>query len=345
MGSPPGDEPRIALVKLSSLGDVVHALPVAHALRRRFPRGRLTWLVERREQAILAGNPDLDEVIPVDTRLWRREFRRPGGLHAVFVKVRGLLRRLRAGRFDVTVDLQGLLKSGVITCCTRAPVRIGFALGACREAVNVLFTTQRVAVPRGTMHVVEENLSLLSVLGIAREDVGAPVLPILADPVAESLVAGYLEGEGVKPDTPVVALNPGSGGEAKRWAVGAYRHLGDELAGRLGARPLVLWGPGEEPLARAIAQGMRIHPLVPPPTSIAELVALLRRATLVVGGDTGPIHIAGALGVPTLGLYGPTSARRNGPWGPRTATVQSPSRRMDGISVEDALAAVGKLLQ
>jgi ADP-heptose:LPS heptosyltransferase len=195
------------------------------------------------------------------------------------------------------------------------------------------------------MHVVEENLSLLSVLGIAREDVGAPVLPILADPVAESLVAGYLEGEGVKPDTPVVALNPGSGGEAKRWAVGAYRHLGDELAGRLGARPLVLWGPGEEPLARAIAQGMRIHPLVPPPTSIAELVALLRRATLVVGGDTGPIHIAGALGVPTLGLYGPTSARRNGPWGPRTATVQSPSRRMDGISVEDALAAVGKLLQ
>ena len=336
--------PRIALVKLSSLGDVVHTLPVAHALRRLVPRAELTWLVERREEAILGGNADLDHVMAVDTRLWRREFRRPGGARAVLGKIAGLRRRLLEGRFDITLDLQGLWKSGVITLWTRAPVRIGFALGSCREAVNVLFTTHRIAVAPGTMHVVEENLTLLEPLSIRREDIGPPVLPIPSDPVAESVIARYLEEEGLKPDTPLVALNPGSGGEGKRWAVDAYRRLGDALGVRLGARALVLWGPGEEPLARAIAHGMRAAPLIPPPTSIPQMVALLRRAAVVVGGDTGPIHIAGALGVPTLGLYGPTRARRNGPWGPRTAAIQSETGSMDGITVESVLAAAEALL-
>ncbi len=337
--------PRIALVKLSSLGDVVHALPVAHALRRHFPTAELTWIVERREQAILAGNPDLDHVVAVDTRLWRREFRRPGGARAVFDKVRGLIRRLRAGRFDVALDLQGLWKSGVITALTGAPLRIGFVRTRCRERGNVLFTTRRVAPPPGPIHVVEENLALLGGLGLRREQVGTPVLAIPADPVAEAVMGAYLEAEGVKPGAPLVALNPGAGGESKRWAVEAFRRLGDELALRLGARVVLCWGPGEEPLARAIAHGSRAACLVPPPTSIPELVALLRRASLVVGGDTGPVHIAAALGVPTVGLYGPTDARRNGPYGPRAAAVQSPTGRMDGIAVAAVLDAAESVLR
>ncbi len=336
--------PRVALVKLSSLGDVVHALPAAHALRTAWPGAELTWVVERREKAILAGNPDLDRVVAVDTRLWRREFRRPWGAETVFLKVRGLIRRLRGGRFDVAVDLQGLWKSGVITWLTWAPVRVGFARRHCRERANTWFTNRRVELPGEGLHVVDENLALLRGLGLDPAKAGSPRFAIPEDAAAEMTVARCLEEEGLKPDTAAVVLNPGSGGGGKRWAIEAFRRLGDALAERLGARVVVCWGPGEEPLARAIGHGMRTAPVVPPPTSILEMVALLRRAALVVGGDTGPIHIAAALGIPTVGLYGPTNARRNGPYGPRTAAVQSATGRMDGISVEAALGAVQRVL-
>ena len=344
MKRPAAEPGRIALVRLSSLGDVVHALPLARALRRRFPRAELTWVVERREEAILAGNPDLDHVVPVDTRLWRREFRRPGGVPMVFFKVRGLVRRLRAGRLDVAVDVQGNLKSGLITAMTGAPLRVGFALRHCRERGNVLFTNRRVALPPGPLHVVEENLAMLSALGIGRDAVGAPAFPMPTDPAAEGVVARFLEKEGARPEARLVALNPGAGREGKRWAVEAYRRVGEALCRRLDARPLLCWGPGEDGLARAIAEGMPGAPLVPPATSILEMVVLLRRAALVVGGDTGPIHVAAVLGVPTVGLYGPTDARRNGPYGSRVATVQSPTGEMDGIRVEAVLAAAERLL-
>lgn len=344
-GRDPGALRRIALIKLSSLGDVVHALPVAHALRSRWPRCELTWVVERREQEILAGNPDLDHVVAVDTRLWRREFHRPAGAQAVIIKLRGLVRRLRSGRFDIALDLQGLWKSGVITRLTRAPVRVGFALRHCRERANALFTNHRVAFPSEATHVVEENLALLQALGFDLSAARKPSFPIGSDATAEQVIARYLEEEGLKPETPLVAFHPGSGKNGKRWAIEAYRRLGDELAPRLGARVLLCWGPGEEPLARAIGHGMHTPPLIPPPTSIREMVALLRRVTLVIGGDTGPIHVAAALGVPTVGLFGPTSARRNGPYGPRTAYVQSATGRMDDIGVEAVLAATEDLLR
>jgi len=198
---------RIALIKLSSLGDVVHALPVAHALRARWPRGELTWIVERREEAILAGNPTLDHVVSVDTRLWREEFRRPTGAHAVFVKLRGLVRRLGMGRFDIALDLQGLWKSGVITRLTRAPLRIGLAMRHCRERANVLFTNHRVVLPPDAVHVVEENLALLGPLGLRPDTAGKPTFPIAGDRTAEQVVSRYLEEEGLKPETPLVALN------------------------------------------------------------------------------------------------------------------------------------------
>jgi lipopolysaccharide heptosyltransferase I len=340
-----GGAPRIAIVKLSALGDVVHALPAAHALRRALPGCELAWIVERREAAILAGNADVDHVIPVDTRLWRREFRQRKGMHTVYVKVRGLLRGLRARRYQTALDLQGNLKSGLITALTGAPTRIGFALGHCRESVNVLFTNRRVRKPPGPAHVVEENFALLGALGLGRQALGTPVYPIAADPAADAMVARLLEQDGIKPDHPLLALTPGSGGDGKRWPAEAYRQLGDELALRLGARILICWGPGEEPLARTIARGMRAAPVLPPGTTIPELIALLRRATLAIGGDTGPVHIAAALGVPTLALHGPTDARRNGPYGARVATLQSPTGRMPDITVAAALAAAERLVK
>jgi lipopolysaccharide heptosyltransferase I len=336
--------PRIALVKLSSLGDVVHALPAARALRVWWPRAELTWVVERREQAILDGNPDVNHVVPVDTRLWRREFRRPAGAVSVAVKLRGLVRRLARGRFDMAVDLQGLWKSGLITALTRAPIRVGLSAAQCRERASAWFTNRHVTPPQGG-HVVERYLAVVAGLGVDLSAVGPPTFLIPGDAVAEATVARWLEEEGVKAGTPLILLNPGSGGDHKRWAVEAFRRLGEELAVRLGVRVAIPWGPGEEPLARATAHGMRTGALVPPPTTIPQMVALFRRATLVIGGDTGPVHVAAVLGVPTVGLYGPTSARRNGPYGPRATAIESPTGRMDGISVEAVVAAAQGLLR
>jgi heptosyltransferase I len=318
---------------------------VAGAIRAWWPRAELTWVVERREEAILAGNPDVTHVVPVDTRLWRREFRSVAGAPAVAFKVRGLVRRLAAGRFDAAVDLQGLWKSGVITALTRAPLRVGLASAFCRERANTLFTNRHVAPPPEAVHVVDQYLAVVSALGIDLRAIGPPAFPIAREPQAEARMARWLEEEGAKATTPLVLLNPGSGGDHKRWAVEAFRHLGEELAVRLGARVAITWGPGEEPLARAIAHGMRTGALVPPPTSITEMIALFRRASLVVGGDTGPVHVAAVLGVPTVGLYGPTSARRNGPYGRRVAAIQSPTGRMDGLSVETVLGAAQALLR
>lgn len=335
--------PRIALVKLSSLGDLVHALPTVHVLRRRFPAAELTWVVERSLAPLLEGHPDLDQILPVDTRGWRRAWRNWPG--TVVRGAHGVAARLSRPGFDVALDLQGLLKSGILTLLTRAPVRVGFALRACREPVNVFFTNRRVDVPPEGAHVVEQNLALLAPLGIHPAEVGPPVFVLPRNPCAERAVDRWLEAEGVAPDTPLAVLAPGSGGEGKRWGVEAYCRLGRELAARRGMRVAVAWGPGEEALARSLGDGLRGVVLEPRTTTIPELVALLRRATLAVGGDTGPVHVAAALGVATVGLYGPTRARRNGPCGPRVRAVESASGRMEDIAVAAVVEAAEALLR
>lgn len=325
---------RIALVKLSSLGDVVHALPVAHALRRAFPDAHVSWVVEARERAILEGSPDLDGILDVDTRLWRKEFRKAGGPAVVWGKLLGTIRRLRAGRFDVTLDLQGLWKSGALTWLTGAPLRVGFTARHCREPWNILFTNHRVAPPRSATHVVEKNLALLQALNVPA---GEPVFPIATDPQAEDAAEAFLAAQGIKPQDLLVALYLGAGQARKRWALPAFRTLAGHLASRFGARVLVLWGPGEESLVREFREGGPTTTLVAPLTSIPELTSLIRRVSLLIGGDTGPLHIGAALGRPVIGLYGPTDATRNGPFGALAAAIQSPTGDLEGITVNMVL--------
>ncbi len=147
---------RIAIIKLSSLGDVIHALPVARALRRDLRGVHLTWIVEAREYALLKDHPDLDAVMPVDTRLWRRLVWRPAGARQVLGKVRRLRSRIRGAHFDVALDLQGLMKSGLLTAYTRAPLRIGFTADRCRERLNCLFPNRRVPPPATAVPVVDQ---------------------------------------------------------------------------------------------------------------------------------------------------------------------------------------------
>jgi lipopolysaccharide heptosyltransferase I len=328
------DAPRIALLKLSSLGDVIHALPVAATLRAARPRARLSWIVERREAAVLRGHPALDEVIVADTRGWRRA-RRPADVQAALADAAALRRRLALARFDVALDLQGLLKSGVLAAATRAPVRVGLAARWRREPLSALFSNRRVTPPASARHVVEQYLALLAPLGITerRLEFALPVTP-----AAETAMEDWLATVGLKPQRRLVVLNPGAGRSDKRWPVEHFAALAQRLAHDAGAHALVTWGPGEEGAARAIAAAAPVT--LAPPTDLPALLALLRRASAMVAADTGPLHMAAALGTPCVGLYGPTAAARNGPYGAGHRALSSPDGRLASLSPATVLTAV-----
>lgn len=337
-------EPRaIALVKLSSLGDVVHALPVAEALAAAFPRARLAWLVERREAALLRDHPALDEVIDVDTRAWRSA-RTPGQIAEVVRGLAALRRRLRAARFDVAIDLQGLVKSGAVAAATGAPLRIGFAAGRSRERLSALFTNRHVAPPPEARHVVDQYLSLLAPLGVTVRP-GAARFRLPTRAAAESRIDDFFVGVGLKPRHRVVVLNPGAGRANKRWPVTRFRALAERLCHETGAHVLVLWGPSERDAARAIAEIPPPRPALAPPTDLDELLSVARRASVMVAGDTGPLHLAAAVGTACVGLYGPTSAARNGPYGAGHRTLQAADGKMASIDVPAVLDAVLEALR
>ena len=328
---------NVALVRLSALGDVVHALPVAAALRRSLPQARIVWLAERREAALLRANPAVDAVVPVDTRGWRRA-RSVRALVREAGAVSALVQHLREERLDVAIDLQGNAKSGLVTAATRAPLRIGFVAAWCREPVNALFTNLRIRPPREARHVVEQCLALVEPLGARPATVEFP-LPF--DPEAEGRVDDFLRGAGLKPRQRLVVLNPGAGRAAKRWPLDRFGQLAGRLAEEARAAVLVVWGPGEEEAAATIA-GMspRGGVLAAPPTGLAELLAVLRRASVVVAADTGPIHLAAALGTPCVGLYGPTSSERNGPWGQIGSVLACPDGKVESLHVPRVYRAV-----
>ena len=333
---------NIALVKLSAIGDVVHALPVAAALHAALPQARLVWIVERHEAAVLRGNPALSEIVPVDTRTWRRA-RRPLAVAETTGALVALGRHLRASRFDVAIDLQGLVKSGVITAATGAPLRIGFAAAHCREGLNALFTNQRVTPPPAARHVVDRYLTLVEPLGVRARSVE---FSLPTDGAAEARVAEFLMGAGLKPRDRLVVLNPGAGRADKRWPTGRFHGLARRLADEAGAAVLVIWGPNELADARAIvgvqAPGRAILAL---PTNLDELLAVLRRASVVVAADTGPLHLAAALGARCVGLYGPTAAERNGPYGRGHRSLASPDGAMASLEVDPVFRAVVEILE
>jgi lipopolysaccharide heptosyltransferase I len=297
----------------------------------------VTWLAEAREATLLRDHPAVDEVIVADTRGWRRE---RAGLTAMREALE-VARGLRARAFDVAIDLQGLMKSGFLTALTRAPRRIGFAGPFRREWPSGIFTNERVRPGAGAAHVVDQYLALLAPLGVAPTPVE---FRIPRDGTAEARADDILREAGIKPHDRLVLLNAGAGRAEKRWPVAGYRELARRLTDEAAARVVVLWGPGEDDDARTIA-ATAAGALMAPPTTLRELAALVRRARLLIAGDTGPIHIAAAVGTPCLGLYGPTSGLRNGPYGPGHRVLQAPDGRMTSIAVPVAMAAATALLE
>jgi len=331
---------RVLIVKLSALGDVVHALPAVRLLQAYRPGVNLTWVVEQRVAGILEGQ-GIDAVVPIDTRRLRADLR-AGRLGEVAAAV-GELRHRLATPFDLILDLQGNTKSGVVARLARGRRRVGLPRRLCREWLNTWLIAEQA--PGVADHVVDQAGGVVAhALGIAWEGVAPP----------------YLRTSGVAAaGPPRVALINGASWETKLWPVASFVALGQWLAAR-GFAVVVPWGDEREH-HRAVAIASEIGPaaVVPPRGSLAELAALLATCRLAVGGDTGPTHIAWAVGTPTVSLYGPNPAVRNGPRGPTHRRLQAPvecspcwGKRcptnnficMASITVEAVVAAAADLL-
>ena len=328
-------ELRLLVVRLGSMGDILHALPAVAALRHAHSTAQLDWVVERKWTDLLAGCPVVNEVIPQDR-----------GLAASL----RLVRELRARRYDVAVDFQGLYKSAALAFFSGAKGRLGFAASHAREGAAASFYTQRIE-PAGA-HVVEMNLSLARTAGASA---GPAQFPLQISPDADAWLDQQLE---TRQLTEFYVICPGGGWRSKCWPAEQYGHLHRRLVERHGWRGVVTYGPGE----RALAESARLVAGEPEPfvlgADLAQLKALLRRAKFVVAADTGPLHLAAALGTPVVGLYGPTDPQRNGPYGQLDSVVRNArasqttyqrgrddSPLMQSIRVEQVIEAVERRLR
>jgi len=359
---------RLLIVRLSAMGDVIHTLPAVYALREAFPQAHIGWLIEERWAELLCApgaarrgapsalRPLVDEVHAVSLKAWRKS------LFSISTLQRAVTvwNDVRDARYDVAVDLQGAMRSAVLARLSGAGVVYGAAEP--REAPASLWHTRKV-IARGR-HVVEQNLSVAE--AIAQEKLAAPRIEFPVDPFpvdlfpvdpfpvdlrVEERTERDLEQQGVGE---FALLNPGAGWGAKRWPAERYGEVARGLA-RAGLCPVVNYGPGEEDLFRTVlaASGGAARPTK---GSVTELIALTRRARIFIGGDTGPLHLAAALRVPVVAIFGPTDPARNGPYGTRSIvlrsaeSVTSHERRAEaeegmlGIGSEAVVEAANKLL-
>lgn len=315
---------RILIVRLSSMGDVIHALPAAAMLRNAFPHATLGWLIEERWVELLCTlsyphtgarslqRPIVDHVHPVSLKTWRRSIFSP----QTWERIAAAVSDLRAVGYEVAIDFQGAVRSAVLARWSGAPTVYG-AMQPRENAASMWYT--RTVLTRGR-HVVEQSCSLAEAL----IDDSAPIPPAKfpCDPIAESAIDLRLHELGI---SEFAILNPGAGWGAKQWPAARYGELARALADQ-GLQSIVNYGPGEESLARA-AEAVSGGTAVALSFSISELIALTRRARLFIGGDTGPMHLAAALGIPVVALFGPTDPARNGPFATRNVVLRDPASR------------------
>lgn len=288
---------NILIVRLSALGDIVHAIPAAAALRRAYPQARIDWLLDIRHRDIV------DLVTVVDRAVVVRRSTPTGWAQ--------VLRELRATGYDVALDFQGLVKSAVLARGSGARRVAGFSLWHLREKTARPFYTSAEDAEGG--HAIFKNLRLLRTLGIDDLHIEFPLAP-----VESAALAALRRSIG---DARFAVINPGAAWPNKRWPPERYGELAATIRNRTGLVPIVLWGPGEEPLAQAVVTASRNAATLSPPTAVRDIVAICRAADLFVAGDTGPLHIATAVGTPTVSLFGPTDPARNGPWSARDVVV------------------------
>ena len=332
--------PRILIVRLSAIGDAILTLPLLNALRERFPQALLAWVVEQKASSILEGHEALDELITL-----------PKGFLKSPRALWGLRRRLRDLRFDVALDTQGLTKSAVVGWLSGAKRRIGLAGQWGREISPWL---NRELVRPTAPHMVDRTLELLRPLGIERPAVRfrVPETPAEHQQAAKLVQeAGWTHGFAI--------INPGAGSPSRLWPPSRFAAVARHLGGKWDLPSLVAWaGIGEMATAERIVAESEGHAQLSPPTSLRQLASIARLARLFLSSDTGPLHLAVAVGTPCVGLHGPWPAALTGPYGPEHVAIEkmvfhgsTRQRRragrqyMESIDVESVCHACDRILQ
>ena len=350
----PDHAQRILIVRLSAMGDVIHSIPAVALLRQAFPTAHIGWVIEERWAELLcaranlrlgprsAAKPLVDAVHTVNMKAWRwapfsDETWREG---------LGSLRELRSGKYDIAVDLQGAIRSAVLAQIVGTPLRFGFDRP--REYAASLFYTHR-TVARGR-HIIEQHVSLAA--DVAHVKTFVPEIEFPRDEKTDQWCEFQLRERAIRD---FAILNPGAGWGAKQWPAERYAAVARGLA-KMGVASLVNFGPGEESLAKAV-EDLSNGTAEAVFCSITELIALTRRAMLFIGGDTGPMHLAAALHIPVVGIFGPTDPARNGPYGTRSIVLRSaasvttharrsdPDRGMLAILPDDVVDAARQLVR
>jgi heptosyltransferase I len=341
---PSGTHPRLLVIRLSSIGDIVHALPAVAALGESFPQLQIDWLIEKRYAPLLAGNPYVQRTLPLDTLSWRGDLPPLSALEDMVKTLRGL----RGGAYETAVDFQGLWKSALLALLAGAKERVGLAEPWMREPSAAVLYTQRVPAT-GRKHVVEEGLALVEHLG-AR--VGRWQFPLPHN--AEDY--HYIDDQLCRLEAQdFIIINPGGGWRSKCWAPENYALLLRQLEAQLNCKFLLTGSPGESELIRGILKGADAKRAFYFPSSVVQFIALARRARLFLGGDTGPMHLAAAVGTPLVAVHGPTDPARNGPFSAADIALYNHapvnhSRRnpnatyIQGIPIERVRAAIEERL-
>lgn len=329
-------ERRFLIVRLGSLGDIIHTLPAAAALRDSFPDAQIDWVVESKWRAILEGNCDLNRVSSLDRG-------RASGIVAI-------VKSLRSAEYNCAIDFQSLYKSALLAFASGAGERFGFDREYAREGLATLFYTRRIH-PSGA-HKVEHNLALAAAAGAAMPKAARFTLPESPEAAAwADRKLHELEAQ------EFYVLSPGGGWRSKCWPAERYGALQHEIASRFGLQGIVSFGPGEEKLADEVVAPAGSRAPILLAMDLPQLMAVLRRAKFLVAADTGPLHVASALGTPVVALFGPTDPARNGPYGKPAVVVRkaeagettykrgaSYSPAMLRIEVSDVMAAIDRLL-
>ncbi|WP_371363063.1 Lipopolysaccharide heptosyltransferase 1 [Sporomusa rhizae] len=292
---------NILIVKLSAIGDVIHALPVASALKQQFPEARITWVVEKPAYDILHNNPYIDEIIIFN----KVNFKTVAG----FIKnAPGFTTALRQHRFDLAIDLQGLFKSAAIAFLSGASKRLVYCNA--RELSHLV--SKQICGPNQDGHVVDRYLDVVRALGCLADN---PEFVIHITNKEAELAVAKLKQAGMEIDRPYIVLIPGTNWPNKCWPTKHFAQLADKLYDE-NIIPVIVGSPADTALARDIIAKTKIPPVdLTGKTSLKELSYILKNAQKVVAGDTGPMHLAAALQTPVIALFGPTDPKRNGPYG------------------------------
>ncbi len=339
---------NILVIRLSSLGDVLMSMPAVKSIKDHFPEARVSWLVEGSVGDLLTSQPFIDHVIPFPRSRTVKALRQ-GRLGLAQMELGHFIKGLRTDKFDMIVDFHGIIKSTILSMFTRGGRRVGFGRMYAKEKSH-LFYHERVEGTDRRLHKVERNMLLPRHLGVKSS---VPEIDLAVRPEDAEYIDRFFEKQGIS--KPVFAVNPFSskGSTFKRWDINRYVHLIRRIRNDDRAQIIVLWGPGEEDEALSLQKMSGPGVFLSCPTNVPQLLALLKKVDMYIGGDTGVMHLAAFAGTPVVAIFGPTDVKINGPYSRKSAVVRreltcSPCKNkecverkcLSGISVDQVYSAV-----